>query len=372
MSEEEWTMRRDVFEELEDFFPDAISKGLSFYVYKYGNSRGLNTGASFYPCSGLSRGFVIGSFDGDPRHTITIPRDIKSRDLGSVRYIKVEGFNGDTPFYPFPKRSTTRDKHIANVKAAVKALEGHPDRKIVMARTLVDETPDRDNYENLARMYLNLCLTYPDAYTFIFYTPYTGVYIGATPETLCASDDYDKEFVVMSLAGTRPGGTDAKWSEKDRREQQIVTDYLLDIMSNRFGVAHADAPETERAGNIEHLRTWVWTPKPKSFRYGDLRRFIEELSPTPALCGLPKEEAMSFIKSREDFERGYYGGYLGETTSGKGFHLRVNLRSARVERHRIAYFAGGGITEQSDPEKEWRETEMKIATLREVIEKGKS
>lgn len=372
MSEEEWTMRRDVFEELEDFFPDAISKGLSFYVYKYGNSRRLNTAASFYPRSGLSCGFVIGSFDGNPRHTITIPKDIKALDFGSVRYIKVEGFNGDTPFYPFPKRSTTRDEHIANVKAAVKALEGHPDRKIVMARTLVAETPDRDNFENLALMYRNLCLTYPDAYTFIYYTPYTGVYIGATPELLCASDDYNKEFFAMSLAGTRKAGTAEEWSEKDRREQQIVTDYLLDIMSSRFGEAHANTAETAKAGNIEHLRTWVLTPKPKSFRYTDLREFIGELSPTPALCGLPKENAIRFIKDHEHFERGYYGGYLGETTSGKGFSLRVNLRSARVERHRIAYFAGGGITEQSDPEKEWRETEMKIATLREVIEKGKS
>ncbi len=370
MSEEEWTMRRDVFKELEDFFPDAISKGLSFYVYKYGNSRGLNTGASFYPCSGLSRGFVIGSFDGDPRHTITIPHDIKSRDLGSVRYIKVEGFNGDTTFYPFPKRSTTRDEHIANVKAAVKALEGHPDRKIVMARTLVDETPDRDNYEELARIYRDLCLKYPDAYTFIYYTPFTGVYIGATPEVLCHGGN--GEVGVMSLAGTRPAGSEGKWDDKDRREQQIVTDYLLDIMSTQFGESHSQAPETRKAGNVEHLLTWVSSPLPKILSYAELHEFIERLSPTPALCGLPKEEAMNFIKSREDFERGYYGGYLGETTSGKGFHLRVNLRSARVERHRIAYFAGGGITEQSDPKKEWRETEMKIATLREVIEKGKS
>ena len=176
----------------------------------------------------------------------------------------------------------------------------------------------------------------------------------------------------MSLAGTRKAGTAEEWSEKDRREQQIVTDYLLDIMSSRFGEAHANTAETAKAGNVEHLRTWVSSPLPKIFSYAELHEFIERLSPTPALCGLPKEEAMSFIKSREDFERGYYGGYLGETTSGKGFHLRVNLRSARVERHRIAYFAGGGITEQSNPEKEWRETEMKIATLREVIEKGKS
>ena len=41
---------------------------------------------------------------------------------------------------------------------------------------------------------------------------------------------------------------------------------------------------------------------------GDL---LQELHPTPAVCGLPKEEAFRFIPDNEGYDRSYYSGFTG-------------------------------------------------------------
>jgi isochorismate synthase len=52
-------------------------------------------------------------------------------------------------------------------------------------------------------------------------------------------------------------------------------------------------------------------------------------------------------------------------------HLFVNLRTVKIQKNSegflATYYAGCGITEDSDPEKEWLETEMKCQTLQRVL-----
>jgi isochorismate synthase len=91
-------------------------------------------------------------------------------------------------------------------------------------------------------------------------------------------------------------------------------------------------------------------------------QFMMALHPTPALCGLPKNEAFRLIKEEEGFSRQLYGGFLGPV-SGNDFQFFVNIRCMKMSREETFLYLGGGLTRESVEEKEWEETRLKARTL---------
>ena len=85
---------------------------------------------------------------------------------------------------------------------------------------------------------------------------------------------------------------------------------------------------------------------------------VSRLHPTPAVCGIPLEASLELISKWENRDRSYYTGYLGPVNLDEGTSLFVNLRSAQFHKGEAAIFVGGGITADSDPESEWKETEV--------------
>ena len=94
---------------------------------------------------------------------------------------------------------------------------------------------------------------------------------------------------------------------------------------------------------------------------------LELLHPTSAVCGTPKTEALNYITRTENYKRELYSGFLGPVNIQKETHLFVNLRCLQVTENRLLFYAGAGITEDSDPEKEWKETEHKCKTLESIF-----
>jgi isochorismate synthase len=96
------------------------------------------------------------------------------------------------------------------------------------------------------------------------------------------------------------------------------------------------------------------------------------LHPTPAVCGLPKEDSKKFIIENENYDRSYYTGYLGELNTRSvnnelSSDLYVNLRSMQIENENAYVYIGCGITKDSDPEKEWEESVNKSMTMKRVL-----
>jgi isochorismate synthase len=115
---------------------------------------------------------------------------------------------------------------------------------------------------------------------------------------------------------------------------------------------------------------------------------IVRLHPTPAVCGLPKESSKSFILENENYDREFYTGFLGELnfTSEKkrnsnsrnvengayraikkSTELFVNLRCIQIVDALAFIYVGGGVTKDSDSEKEWEETINKSHTMLRVL-----
>jgi para-aminobenzoate synthetase component 1 len=115
---------------------------------------------------------------------------------------------------------------------------------------------------------------------------------------------------------------------------------------------------------VHHLYGRVEARLRPGTHFGDLLRAA---FPGASVTGAPKIRAMEWIDRLEGRTRGLYCGALGwMEPGGLRFDLCLTIRTAEILRGRLFYHVGGGITVDSDPLSEWRETEAKAAFLGEA------
>ncbi len=256
------------------------------------------------------------------------------------------------------------EEYTSSINRAIKAINAGEFSKVVFSRCL----SRKRSGESLGKLFLALQQKAPQVFVYVANIPGVGLWIGATPETLLAVDhDFAR---TVSLAGTqalRPDGQYC-WFAKEIEEQAFVSRYAVDIL-NRYGVAGytTKGPENLETTAVAHLKTTFTFPvKTIVDRLGD---FVADLSPTPAVCGLPKEPAREFILCCESHSRKYYTGFLGPWNMEQcPTHLFVNLRCMEVDNEEYILYVGGGITAKSSPADEWEETNHKAQTLLAVID----
>jgi isochorismate synthase len=274
-----------------------------------------------------------------------------------------------------PQEGSDESNHFqALVKEAVAAIKAGEFAKIVLSRTKKKSySEDFQPYGAFSR----LQASYPSAFVSLVSLPERNeLWLGASPETLAAVDA-DGVFRTTSLAGTQtaldadgvllPAG-DIRWGQKEIQEQALVSRYIVECFKKiRLREYYENGPKTVRAANLYHLRTdfEVHTGAVNFPELGTI--MLELLHPTSAVCGTPKESALRFIKSAEGYDRSLYSGYLGPVNVDQESALFVNLRTMRLSEGVATLFAGAGITEDSDPQREWEETEMKCHTLLSVL-----
>lgn len=233
-------------------------------------------------------------------------------------------------------------------------------RKIVLARRSVQMT--RLSAEAL---FAKACRMYPRLFVALVCSEASGMWLMATPEVLLQGSE--GEYHTMSLAGTQK--TEAPealvWPQKDREEQQYVTDYIEACIRTFSDDCCLYGPYTMTAAHLCHLRTDIHFRLPSDDVLGDV---LEALYPTPAVCGIPKESARRFILRHEHEPRRYYSGFVGMLSPRSDTHLFVSLRCMRLLPDGICeLYAGGGLLKESELEKEWRETEVKMQTMMELV-----
>src|SRR5690606_40734091 len=61
----------------------------------------------------------------------------------------------------------------------------------------------------------------------------------------------------MAYAGTQKyeGKTDVIWGEKEKQEQQFVTDFIVETLRNEAKDIELSEPFTSQAGTLLHIRT---------------------------------------------------------------------------------------------------------------------
>ncbi|MDE5791176.1 MAG: chorismate-binding protein [Muribaculaceae bacterium] len=334
----------------------------SFFIYRLPGENEF-IGGSGTAKKGLDYGFVISSFYNLKDATMTITKEddftldsLKDFQIGKILSEKEEQTE---PLFPFPEYSTLREEYLEDVSEIIGTL--NEKEKTVYSRVIC-----RKETIDLYSTLLVLEKAFPDAMIFCFHTPQSGTWIGATPEKLLSNRD--SHLSTMALAGTREANGEKVWDGKNIEEHRIVTEYIAETF-NRHGISfcHDPNPHAKRVGKLEHLCTEFSAEADFKDNLNQLFDFLYDLSPTPALCGLPKMKSFETIKRKERFSRAYYGGFTGPFSPNGDFSFYVILRSVRIEGERWCMYAGGGITASSVAEEEWEETENKASSILEKI-----
>lgn len=335
--------------------PIASESISNFYACRLPGQKEILTGASSrildYKENSDSHGWIFASFS-NPGDLKIIPDDIRGAAIPDSLILSIAADFDSAENDRF--QTVSRSRHIDYVSHIVRTLRSHGgDRKTVAARTAVADLEVLPSV-----MFRRLCERYPDAFVFLFAAKGSGAWIGASPELLLKRRG--SHWNTMSLAGTRPSGSAGEWDTKNIIEQQIVTDYITDVLSRHGLSVTTEKRYVRQAGPIEHLCTPITAD---GYPTGGVAALLRDLSPTPALCGFPRDEAMAMIAAGEPAGRMLYGGFVGLLSPDADLDLYVNLRSALIGDRRIMLFAGGGITALSDPDAEWEETQRKLSTL---------
>lgn len=90
-----------------------------------------------------------------------------------------------------------------------------------------------------------------------------------------------------------------------------------------------------------------------------LGTLISRLIPAGSICGAPKDSTLKIIRESENYPRGYYTGVFG-IFDGANLDSAVMIRFIEKNNGRLYFRSGGGITSNSDPEKEYRELIDKV------------
>jgi isochorismate synthase len=258
---------------------------------------------------------------------------------------------------------------IRAVSKALEAISAGQMEKVVMSRNFLEQLPAGFNP---ITAFKTIMLEYPGAFVSLVSIPGVGTWMGASPEIL-VSINADKVFHTVALAGTQPAANadsvaQAIWRQKEIEEQAMVERYILKCFKAlRLRDYDEVGPRTIVAGNLMHLRT-DFKVDLKEVDFPTLGTdMLRLLHPTSAVCGLPKEPALQFILAHEGYHRSYYSGFLGPVNCPTGTHLYVNLRCMELLQKEAILYAGAGVTAESNPEKEWQETQHKMQTMRRIL-----
>lgn len=253
----------------------------------------------------------------------------------------------------------TQKEYLQKLEEVIEIIKENNLPKLVLSRRKIF---DDFNKIDLKESFNNLCRNYPNAFKYLFFDGKTS-WMGAFSEVLGKFNKSTHEFETMSIAGTIP--VSEEWTEKEIEEQKPVSSYIRNILQKFATLSEVEESETydHISGNIKHLKTdFKIKINPE-----DLDSIIQELHPTPAVCGIPKDFCREVIEKVEKFPRELYAGYIKIETEDY-IQYFVNLRCARLYKNSVHLFVGGGITAQSNPEKEWNETELKSeAVLKNLV-----
>lgn len=241
---------------------------------------------------------------------------------------------------------------------------GHPDKAVLARRVGVESQDAFDARAVLAR----LRERFRECTVFAVRAG-EACFLGATPETLVSL--HGDRVRADCLAGTARRGKTADEDtrlgaalladDKERREHAIVargiTAALEGIATN---VLAPETPALRRMANLQHLHTPI---EARTDERRHVLELVERLHPTAATAGLPKEAALCLIREQEPFSRGWYAGPIGWIDAEGGGEFAVGLRSGLLRDDVATLYAGCGIVQGSQPEREWAESEIKLEAM---------
>jgi len=263
---------------------------------------------------------------------------------------------------------TDIDRYLAAVVTARDAVRDGRLTKAVIAREVTVTSPE---FIDVHAVLLRLKATFGSSYRYS-----VDGFIGASPELLVSVEGNTVQS--RPLAGTTPRTGDPETderaaaellaSEKNQIEHRVVIDMIHDTLLPWCSYLDWEPePSVLSVANVQHLATTLEghlsDPRP------NVLELVRALSPTPALGGFPKADALALIAEAEGFVRGNYGGAVGWVNAVGDGTWAVAIRCAELspDRRSARLVAGGGIVADSEPLSELAETQAKLQAMLSAI-----
>ncbi|MXM63740.1 anthranilate synthase component I family protein [Streptomyces sp. HUCO-GS316] len=184
----------------------------------------------------------------------------------------------------------------------------------------------------------------------------------ASPELFLRRDGRTVES--GPIKGT--GRTEADLLEKDYAENVMIVDLVRNDIGRVCATGSVTVPDlcvVEKHPGLVHLVSLVRGELREDAGWPEL---LAASFPPGSVTGAPKSSALRIIDALETAPRGPYCGGIGWVDADRGTgELAVGIRTFWIDRADgvLRFGTGAGITWGSDPEGEWRETELKASRL---------
>lgn len=200
--------------------------------------------------------------------------------------------------------------------------------------------------------------------------------VSASPEILARVES--GKITVRPLAGTRKRGKNEK--EDLALEQDLLADakeiaehlMLIDLSRNdsgrvsKTGSVHVPRKMfVERYSHVMHIASIVESEMREDKTALDV---LKATLPVGTLSGAPKVRAMEIIDELEPDKRGIYGGAMGYLGWNDNMDMAIAIRTAVIKDQTLWVQAGAGIVADSEPDKEWEETQNKARAIVRAVE----
>lgn len=212
--------------------------------------------------------------------------------------------------------------------------------------------------------------------------------VGASPEILVRQEVVTEggatrqKVTIRPLAGTRPRGAtpeeDAALAEELRADPKEIAEHvmLIDLARNDVGriadigsVVVTDQMAIERYSHVMHLVSNVTGTLREGMSSMDVLRAT---FPAGTLSGAPKVRAMELIDELEPVRRCIYAGAAGYLSYGGEMDVAIAIRTGVIKNGMLYVQAAAGVVADSEPEKEWAETEAKARAVLRAAEQVQS
>jgi len=282
------------------------------------------------------------------------------------QYISPNIYNNQELTISKIKEETNNNIWNDMINSVIKEINSGVVQKVVLSR--LKELHIKEKI-NLFPILKKLIEDYPECTTFMFDFSGQSIFLGCSPERLIKVKN--GILNTEALAGTSPRSNDNKLdqsfsdklitSSKENKEHNFVVKQIEEKLKSILKEVKINrTPEVVKLANVQHLKTKISGVLNEKKHILDL---VKKFHPTPAVAGTPTSKAIEIINKYEKIDRGWYSGPIGWFDSDGEGEFNVALRSALIKNQTIFIYAGCGIINDSIPQNEWDESELKMMPI---------
>lgn len=162
-----------------------------------------------------------------------------------------------------------------------------------------------------------------------------------------------------------------KNSKKEQSENVMIVDLVRNDLGKIAAFGSVDVKELFGIYSFKTVHQMISTIRATLKDKVGFSEIIQACFPMGSMTGAPKMKAMEIIEELEIFKRGLYSGSVGYISPEGNFDFNVVIRSIlyNSETRTILYPAGGAITVNSQPDKEFEECLLKAKSMRDALTK---